>query len=160
MFRPERFLRKNDLPLLVASILCLLAFSLRGASTYLLVRMIHTQLTFMALWIVAGRENGDYFPAAVRFTVVIWFAFGLYEFVSLGLGHGLGVPVWLAGRFGSGNGGVPGLTAEPSFYGSLSMVQMMYLLSENRRGNWPYILCCGAGSRRCIGPKDHEHKAA
>lgn len=139
-FRPSEFLRMRDLILVAISALCVVAFAWRAQADFLLIRTCYMHIAFVMLWFVCRREKGDFFPAAVRYTIALWFVFGLYEFISVSTGHGLGVPEMLSGRFGEGRSGVPGLTAEPSFYGSLSALQMMYLLSRHERRNLPYII--------------------
>ncbi len=134
---------RRDVVLITLSALSLFAYIIRSPFNLLVVRETYTQFTFVCLWLVCSRGHSAHFSWALRFTVAIWFAFGAYETLSVALGHGLGVPEFLIGRFVPGRSGVPGLTAEPSFYGSLSMVQMMYLLSERDRKNAPYIVCAG-----------------
>ena len=137
-FRVRTFLVKSDLPLLLMSALCLGAFALRNSSGQeQLIRAAFTQVLFVSLFIVCRRERGDLFPSAIRMTILIWFIAGLTEYIFVQLG----LPItWIEGRFLLGRGGVPSLASEPSTYGSLSMVQMMYLLAENKAKNRPYIL--------------------
>ena len=89
---------------------------------------------------VCRREQGEFFPSAVRLTILIWLAVGLYQYISIAQG----LPIEIAGRFVEGRSGVPSLTPEPSFYGSLSILHMMYLLSEGQKKNNPYIVCAAA----------------
>lgn len=143
-FRTATFLQKKDISLIILSFFSVFVYALRGRFDYLFLRFVYIHVAFVVLWIVAQRERGLFFGYVIRITIVIWFLFGFYEFVSMSLGHGLGVPPFLAGRFGSGQRGVPSLTAEPSFYGSMSMLQIMYLLSEGKRENKLYIACAAA----------------
>jgi hypothetical protein len=80
---------------------------------------------------VCRREQGEFFPSAVRLTILIWLAVGLYQYISVALG----LPIEIAGRFVEGRSGVPSLTPEPSIYGSLSILHMMY--SPNYKKNNP-----------------------
>jgi len=90
---------------------------------------------FLVLWSVAERGIANRFGTAVRATILIWFAFGLYQTVGIRMGF----DVSFAGRFVSTYSGVPSITAEPSFYGSISVLQIMYLMAERRKLNIPFI---------------------
>lgn len=144
-YRTEAFIAdpRRDVVLISLSALSLLAYTLRSPLNLLVVREVYGQFMFVCLWLVCSRGGSAQFSRSIRYTVAIWFFFGAYETICVVLGHGLGVPDFLAGRYIPGRSGVPGLTAEPSFYGSLSMVQMMYLLSERDRRNTLYIACAG-----------------
>ena len=93
-------------------------------------------LTFSMLWIVACRGAQEFVGTAVRWTIVIWFAVGLYQFLAIRLG----LPVEFFGRYVEGRGGIPSLTAESSFYGSLAVLQLMYLLNEKNSKNRLFII--------------------
>jgi hypothetical protein len=134
-YRTRRFMLRGDVPLVALALLCVLVYALRGGLTSDLVRAAYTQGTFIMLWLVCRRDDGDLMPAAIRLTVGVWLAVGLYQYVFVALG----LPVEIAGRYVEGRGGVPSLTSEPSTYGSLSMLHMMYLLSERNPRNRPYI---------------------
>lgn len=134
-FRTDRFLRKEDIPLFVLSLLSVLAYAIRGNLGFDLVRQVYTYLMFFLLWTICQREKGDYFPTAVRATIVVWFMIGIYQYVMIQIG----VQTELFGRYIAGRSGVPSLTAEPSFYGSLSVLQAMYLLAGDRRSDYFYV---------------------
>jgi hypothetical protein len=136
-FRTDRFLRRSDLPYIILAVLCMLAYCARSAFDAELVRACYMQVAFIVFWIVCRRENGEFFPRAVRITVVIWFAVGLYQYLALAFG----LPVEISGRFVEGRSGVPSLASEPSIYASLSMLQMMYLLSTGKGKNNAYVGC-------------------
>jgi hypothetical protein len=134
-FRTRRFLVRGDVSLVLLALLCVIVYALRGGFGVDLLRAAYTQITFIVLWLVCRRDQGDLLPAAIRLTAAVWLAVGLYQYVFVALG----LPVDIAGRFLEGRSGVPSLTSEPSTYGSLSMLQMMYLLSERNKRNNPYI---------------------
>jgi hypothetical protein len=135
-FRVARFARRSDfLPILLA-LACALTYVTRSDSAYDMLRAVYTQLAFVVFWLVCRRENDEFFPAAVRLTITIWLAVGLYQYIAVAMGW----PVEFSGRYVEGRSGVPSLTSEPSTYGSLSMLQMMYLLSRDERKNNVYVL--------------------
>lgn len=134
-FRTDQFLRKEDVILVVLSTLCILAYTVRGTLGFDLTRQAYMYLMFLLLWTICRREKGDYFPLAVRTTIVLWFLVGVYQYEMIQLG----LQIDFFGRYIAGRSGVPSLTAEPSFYGSLSVLQAMYLLAGNRRSDYPYV---------------------
>jgi hypothetical protein len=135
-FRPAIAFNRRDLSLIVLAMLCILAFVLRSASIFDSIRSIYTFGVFILLWTVVQRENGDYFHKAIRYVIVVWFAAGFYQYLAINLD----LPVSFAGRYVEGRSGVPSLTSEPSTYGSLSMIQMMYLIKRGQREDHPFIL--------------------
>ncbi|MCM3900441.1 MAG: hypothetical protein ND866_01930 [Pyrinomonadaceae bacterium] len=139
-FRTSRFVLRSDSPMLLLAALCILAYAMRSELGPDLLRACYTQVAFVVFWMVCRREQGDFFPSAVRLTILIWLAVGLYQYISIAQG----LPIEIAGRFVEGRSGVPSLTPEPSFYGSLSILHMMYLLSEGKKKNNPYIVCAAA----------------
>jgi hypothetical protein len=139
-FRRRQFVLREDIPLVIVAVVYIIIYAIRCVSDLDLLRAGYMQAAFIALWLVCRREHGDLFPAAVRMTVIVWFAVGLYQYVCVALG----IPIEMTGRFVEGRSGVPSLASEASTYGSLSMVQLMYLLSENNAKNRPYIICAAA----------------
>lgn len=117
-----------------------LAYLIRGPEPQALLRYSALLLTFVALWFVGQREQGRLIPHAVRATVVLWFVIGLYEVIAVRVG----LPTDFFGRFVAGRSGVPSLTAEPSFYGSISVIQIMYLRTERDPRNGKYMALAAA----------------
>jgi len=140
-FRTSRFVLTKDVPLLALALLCLPIYALRSEVGPDLLRAAYTYLSFAVFWMVCRREQGDVFPTAVKLTVVVWFLVGLYQYLSVALG----LPIEIAGRFVEGRSGVPSLTSEPATYGSLSVLQIMYLMGQKRGRITPY-LCLAAVS--------------
>ncbi len=140
-YKQQQFLKYKDIPLLILSVLCVFSYAIRASVDAELLRIIYMHIAFMIFWVVVRRESEDLFPIAVRFTVVVWLAVGLYQYVAVILG----LPVEFIGRFVQGRSGVPSLTAEPSFYGSMSMLHMMYLLNE-QSGKHKIWFCSAAGA--------------
>ena len=134
-YRTQRFMQRGDFMLLLLAPLCVIVYALRSGFGPDLLRATYIQVTFVVLWVVCRRDDGDLLPAAVRLTVVVWLAVGLYQYVFVALG----LPVEFAGRYVEGRSGVPSLTSEASTYGSLSVLQMMYLLSQKNPRNTPYV---------------------
>lgn len=135
-YRTRRFILRGDVALVLLAMLCVVVYAVRAGFGVDLLRAAYNQLTFIVLWLVCRRDRGDYLPTAIRLTVLVWFAVGLYQYVFVALG----LPIEIAGRFIEGRSGVPSLTSEPSAYGSLSMLHMMYLLSEHKTSNRPFIV--------------------
>lgn len=121
---------------ILAAICCFAVYIFRETDPQLLLRYGAILGTFVLLWVVAVRVGPSGVGTAVRWSVGLWFAVGLYQFIALRLG----LPVEFLGRFVAERSGVASLTAEPSFYGSISVVQIMYLLSEQRARNRPFII--------------------
>ncbi len=71
----------------------------------------------------------------MRYVLLVWFLVGLYQFLALRFG----LPVSFAGRFIEGRNALPSLTAEPSFFGSLSVLMAMYLLHDRKRGDGWFV---------------------
>jgi hypothetical protein len=111
------------------------AFGLRGAETAPLLRYSVILGTFALLWLVGLRDRGELLVRAVRWCIIVWFAVGLYQVIAVRAG----LPVTFVGRYVVGRSGVPSLTAEASFYGSISVVQIMYLITNRDRRDLPYI---------------------
>jgi hypothetical protein len=133
-YRTERFANRRDWPLALLALGCIAAYAARAPIGLGLVRNAYTYVAFAVLWVVCDRDHGRYLATAVRLTVIVWFAAGVWEYLLIKSGYDLQI-----GRFVAGRSGVPGLTPEPSYYGSLSMIQLMYLLSEKRKGNGIYV---------------------
>jgi len=138
-FRTARFVTTADISPILLAIACAAVYALRSDNGLETVRAVYTQAAFIVFWLVCRRENNEFFPAAVRLTIVVWLAVGMYQYFALALGW----PVEIASRYVEGRSGVPSLTSEPSTYGSLSMLQMMYLLTRDERKNMPYIAAAG-----------------
>lgn len=143
-FRTERFILKSEFWLALLCVACVVLYAIRvdletsvtnltGAADFL--RAGYTQVAFITFWIISRREGGQYFGWAVRFTIAVWLLVAIYQYVAVRVG----LPVEFTGRFVPGRSGVPSLTSEPAAYGSLSVLHMMYLLAERRRGNGPFI---------------------
>lgn len=119
----------------VAALSCIAIYWLRQTDLQLFIRYTSIMLTFSMLWIVACRGAKEFVGTAVRWTIVIWFAVGLYQFLAVRLG----LNVEFFGRYVEGRGGIPSLTSEASFYGSFSVLQLMYLLNEKNSKNRIFI---------------------
>jgi len=139
-FRTRRFVRPDDGILIGLASLSFLAYAARSELGLETIRNAYTQITFIVLWVVSRRERGDFFPAAIRLTIVVWLGVGLYQYFSIAFG----LPIEISGRYVEGRSGVPSLTSEPSTYGSLSMIHMMYLLSERKARNNLFIAAAAA----------------
>jgi len=135
-FRSKEFIRRRDIMLILTAMMCIVVYGLRSTLSAGLLRQAYTYVAFAILWIVCDREKGDYFPHVVRATVVLWFAAGLFQYIAVLGGYELEM-----GRFMPGRSGVPSITAEASYYGSLSMIHVMYLMGDQRRHNGIYVAC-------------------
>lgn len=135
LFRRDRFLAHQDIGLVGLSFFCVMAFGVRGSFNTDFVRVLYLHMSFIMLWFVLRRCDNDFLPTAVRATIVIWFAVGLYQTIAIAYG----LPVAFSGRFVEGRSGIPSLASEPSSYGSLSVIQIMYLLGMRRPKDLKYI---------------------
>lgn len=136
-FKPRRD-RSSD-ALAAVSLLALgaiVAYALRDPQFAFLLRYAGILLTFILLWHLASRDPGPIIGKVVRLTIGIWFVIGVYQVLAVRTG----LPVEFFGRYQPGRSGVPSLTAEPSFYGSISVLLLMYLLTEKSPRNRPYIV--------------------
>src|SRR5690606_16339019 len=100
-----------------------------------LVRQAYIYCTFVALWIVCQRDQGDYLTWAFKITITIWFVVGVVQYFLVSSGYSFEM-----GRYVPGRSGVPSLTAEASYFGSLSLIQSMYLLEQGSRRHAPFIV--------------------
>lgn len=139
-FRTNRFVYRRDGVLFGLSFICILVYAFRSTLEYDLLRHSYTYLSFIIFWVVCQRENGEYFPFAVKATVVLWFLVGFYQYLAIKMGYQIEIP----GRYLAGRMGPPSLTAEASYYGSISMLHLMYLLSEKSGKNTIFIVCAVA----------------
>lgn len=127
--------KKLFIPLFAAAA-CMGVYALRETDPQSVLRYVGILATFMMLWIIACRGAQSLVSKAIKLTVVLWFVVALYQIVAIRLGF----PVEFFGRYIASRSGVPSLTSEPSFYGSISVLQMMYLISEEKKSNTPYII--------------------
>ena len=141
-FRRDQFVARSDIWILMIAMACIAVYVSRSESLADSVRAVYTQVAFVVFWLVASRERGEYFVGAIKLTIVVWLAIGIYQYFALLLG----LPVEFVGRYVAGRSGIPSLTSEPSMYGSLSVVQMMYLLSHRRADRHGFYVACAATS--------------
>ncbi len=134
-YRPRLFIQRRDLPAILLGILALAAYVIRAGLGLETLRAAFIFLTFAVLWILASRGGHDWFRVGVRYVLLVWFLVGLYQFLALRFG----LPVSFAGRFIEGRNALPSLTAEPSFFGSLSVLMAMYLLHDRKRGDGWFV---------------------
>lgn len=135
-FRPNQFVYRRDLILITLSIFIVFIYAVRSDDSYGIIRTAYTYFSFIVFWLVCQRAPQEYLVAAVKYTVTVWFVVGLYQFISIRLGFDIDIP----GRFLAGRMGPPSLTAEASYYGSVSMLHLMYLLSDKTKKNGVYVL--------------------
>jgi hypothetical protein len=134
-YRPRQFIQRKDLPAILLGVLALAAYVARAGLGLEAVRAAYIFLTFAVFWILANRGGHDWFRIAVRYVLLVWFLVGLYQFLALRLG----LPVSFAGRFIEGRNALPSLTAEPSYFGSLSVLMAMYLLHDRKPGDGWFV---------------------
>jgi len=133
-YRPRNFLQRGDVLLVGVVLLAIGIYAARAGVSGLTVRMAYILLMFLVLWALARRGGEDLFAIGVRFTLTVWFIAGLYQYVAVRFG----LPMDFGGRYIEGRGGVPSMTAEPSYFGTLSVLMVMYLLHFGGR-NGIYI---------------------
>jgi hypothetical protein len=132
----ERRITHGMVRLVLLILLAIGVYVARGPEVQYAVRYGLILLTFLALWNLGERGAADYIAPFVRATIVIWFVFGLYQTIGVRLGWEMD----FAGRFVASYSGVPSITAEPSYYGSLSILQIMILASNHMRRNIPFYV--------------------
>lgn len=131
-YRPTKFVSKRDLPVLFLAGLAIVVYAVRSDNGYFIIRNAYIYIAFIVFWIIASRGGQEYFSIGIRWTIVVWFLIGAYQYIAIHLGYTINPP----GRYLAGRMGPPSITAEASYYGSISMVQLMFLLSEKpRKGN-------------------------
>lgn len=135
LYRPQLFLRRRGLPALLLALLALAAYVARVGLVLETVRAAYIYLTFAVFWTLALRGGHDWFRVAVCYTLALWFAVGLTQYVAVNAG----IEIGFAGRYVAGRSGVPGLAAEASYFGSLSVLMAMYLLNGLRRHERPFV---------------------
>lgn len=112
------------------------AYWFRNPDPEMLLRYLVIIGTFVMLWQVGSRGVPASVGTMVRFTIGLWFVVGLYQTVAVRLG----LPIEFFGRYVAGRSGVPSLTVEASYYGSISVLLLMYLFTEWRRYDWVYVV--------------------
>lgn len=112
------------------------AYWVRGPDPDYFLRYAAIMIALVLLWDLAARGPGEVITRVVRITIVLWFAIGVYQFVAIRLG----LPIEIFGRYVAGRSGVPSLTPEPSYYGSISVLLLMYLIAEGKRSDVPYMV--------------------
>jgi hypothetical protein len=133
-YRPRNFLQRSDVLLVAMVLLAIGIYAARAGVTGMTVRMAYILLMFLVLWALARRGGEDLFAMGARFTLTVWFIAGAYQYIAVKLG----LPMDFGGRYVEGRGGVPSMTAEPSYFGTLSVLMVMYLLHFGGR-NGIYI---------------------
>lgn len=111
------------------------AYWLRGPDPDYFLRYAGIMGALALLWDIAARGPGAVIGRVVRITIVLWFVVGVYQIVAIRLG----LPLDMFGRYIAGRGGVPSLTPESSYYGSISVLLLMYLITDRRPNDKPYI---------------------
>jgi hypothetical protein len=139
IYKIHRPLSQSSIFIILLAMLCGVIGIIRNEDSHLAVRVAYTHLAFIVFWILCERDKEKNFLLGIRLTVITWFAVGLYQYISVNLGW----QIDFFGRYVEGRGGVPSLTAEPSFYGSISVLQMMYLINISSYKNRLYILIAG-----------------
>jgi hypothetical protein len=105
-----------------------------------LLRYAAMIITFILLWVVFRRATDTRFVFIIRLTIILWFLVGFYQLAAVRLG----LPIEFGGRYVASRSGVPSLTAESSFYGTISVLQIMYLITEKDKKNNIYIYIAAA----------------
>ena len=101
----------------------------REQNEMLLYRAIYAQVIFIVLWSVIDKTNTKYFYTGFVATSFIWLAAAIYQCIIIYFQLSLEI----TGRYVIDRGGVPSLTPEPSLYGIISVIQIMYFLETKNR---------------------------
>jgi|GEM_PF-4006625 len=136
-YRIDLFIRHRDFLIIFLALCCVLIYALRNESTFAVLRNTYTYVTFILAWMVVQRGDERLFMMAIKFTVLLWFVVGFVQFASDKLGYHIEV----SGRwYKVVKQGPPSLTAEASFYGSISVICIMYLLTDKSASRYFYIV--------------------
>jgi hypothetical protein len=134
-YRRTEFVARRDLVVLVLALLCVAVYGLRSDLNPAFIRQAYIYVSFAALWVIVQRDRGDYLVHGIRITITLWFLVGLAQYIMVRSGYAFEM-----GRYMPGRSGIPSLTAEASYFGSLSLIQAMYLLELGWRRNAPFVL--------------------
>jgi hypothetical protein len=136
-YKIDLFIRHQDFLIIFLALCCVLVYALRNESAFAVLRNTYTFVTFVLAWVVVQRGDERLFMMAIKFTVLLWFLVGVVQFVSDKLGYHIDV----SGRWHKiVKQGPPSLTAEASFYGSISVICIMYLLTDKSASRYFYIV--------------------
>jgi hypothetical protein len=122
--------------LIFITISAALAYFARAGFDSGTLRFTYKLFLFILLWKLLPKIPQSSILFGIKLTIWIWFIAAVGQYVFLLLGWDIS----LFGRFVSGRGGVPSLTPEPSFYGTISVILLVYLMSARQRVSRIYYL--------------------
>jgi hypothetical protein len=121
-------------------VLCLVTFAIMGCFARAgfsdsSVRFAYKLMSFAAFWLCARSVSTKLVAQGMKMVIAIWFLVGLYQTVAIAIG----MDVLFAGRIVVGRSGVSSLTPEPSLYGMLSIVALLYLFLSKEGARSVYV---------------------
>lgn len=123
------------LVLFFAASAIILCFARAGFNDYT-ARFAYKIVSFAVIWLCTKSVSTELVALGMKMVIAIWFLVGLYQTVVIALG----INVLFAGRIVVGRSGVSSLAPEPSLYGMLSVVAILYLLFYTQGTRPIYIL--------------------
>lgn len=114
---------------------CLVMYLLRTGIDEDFLRFAYKMMAFILLWLCVPALPPALIARAMRWVIAIWFFVGLLQTLAVAIG----LDVSFSGRFVWGRSGVPSLTPEPSLYGTLSVVALLYLLMSKEGARPPFV---------------------
>jgi len=136
MSKSSKRITKLDAAVLIFALCALLAYLPRSGMSEDFARFGYKVVSFVLFWLCVRALSPALIAQGMKSVIVIWFAVGLFQTVFLALGFDVGIP----GRFVAGRGGVPSLAPEPSLYGMLSIIAVLYLMHTKEGAPPLYIL--------------------
>lgn len=125
-----------DMGVLSLAILAVMTFFMRAGFSEASARFAYKVISFTLFWFCSRTVSSALVSLGMKMVIVIWFVVGLFQTMAVSLGQS----AWITGRFVEGRGGVPSLAPEPSLYGMLSVVAILYLLFSERHTRPVFIL--------------------
>lgn len=129
-------LRSADMLVIAIAFAGIITYLARSGFTEDFFRFSYKLVSFSLLFVCCSALPSSLVARAMRWVITIWFLVGLLQTIAVALD----VNIYMPGRFVEGRSGVPSLTPEPSLYGLLSSLALIYLLYENQQVKFRYII--------------------
>ncbi|MBL4783835.1 MAG: hypothetical protein JKY49_00245 [Cohaesibacteraceae bacterium] len=124
--RRAKQMSRLDLLMVAVTIASFIVYFPRSGFNQDLARFAYKLIAFNLLWFCVPSLPPVLVSRAMRWVIAIWFIVGLLQTLAMMLG----IDVSYSGRFVPGRSGVPSLAPEPSLYGTLSIVALLYLIAS------------------------------
>ena len=121
--KSARILTKTDILLIAFAFLAIVGTLVRFEMSEHTLRFAFKVISFLAFWMCARSLPPEVVAYGMKMVISLWFIVGVLQTIFILLGFDFP----FSGRFIASRGGVPSLTPEPSMYGMLSIVALIYL---------------------------------